>query len=353
MNKNLLSLAAVAALAAAALPAQAANVYNTDGNSFNILGRVKVDINNNKANNDHRMDGTARLGASGVTKVNDNVNVFGYVMWDLSAQDEDEVKDRIKIRYGYVGVDFKDFGKLTFGRLEDAFYRTTKVTDMFYNWGKRGVTYWGFTKNDYGGRQDGQAVYELKAGGLNFLASYRFKDESDNLSYGVGTSVGYSFDIGDDPLGFWLGYNHYEGRDGQWDLAKGLYLGADKEEVAGSIYYGTRGAPGIYGALVYNYGKLENTYKGSGVNAALSYTTPGQAFTIYGSYAYIWNHDKDLTWKSASHNRRKALSHFFNISVDYNITRNAVIYVEGEHRQKAVFNKFNDNLLKLGFIYNF
>ena len=96
MNKNLLSLAAVAALAAAALPAQAANVYNTDGNSFNILGRVKVDINNNKANNDHRMDGTARLGASGVTKVNDNVNVFGYVMWDLSAQDEDEVKDRIK-----------------------------------------------------------------------------------------------------------------------------------------------------------------------------------------------------------------------------------------------------------------
>jgi predicted porin len=354
MSKNLISYLTAAAVMAAAIPADAANVYKSDTNSLNVIGRVKVDLQNNDANAKHRMAGTARLGASGTSKVNDNVSVFGYLMYDLQAQETDNEADKIKIRYGYVGFNFNEYGKLTFGRLEDAFYKVSKVTDIFWNWGKRGVTYWGLSKNDYGGRQDGQAIYELKHGGLSFLASYRFKDTNDDLSYGVGTSLGYEFDLGNDPLGFWVGYNHYEGLNSAWDPAKGLYFGADKEEVAGSVYYGTRGAPGIYGALVYNYGKLENTYKGSGINTVLSYTTPGQMFTIYGSYAYIWNHDKDMTERADGiRSRRNALSNFFNIGVDFNVTSNAVVYIEGEHRYKAVFNKETANLLTLGFIYNF
>ena len=43
--------------------------------------------------------------------------------------------DKIKIRYGYVGFNFNEYGKLTFGRLEDAFYKVSKVTDIFWNWG--------------------------------------------------------------------------------------------------------------------------------------------------------------------------------------------------------------------------
>ena len=353
MNTKL-SLLAAAVLTVAASGAEAANVYSNEGTTLNIIGRMKVDLQNNDADANHRLAGTARLGASGTTKVNDNLSVFGYLMYDLQAQETNNANNTIRIRYGYAGFDFKDFGKLTFGRLEDAFYRVTKVTDIFWNWGKRGVTYWGFTGNDYGGRQDGQAIYELKHGGLSFLASYRFRDTNDDLSYGVGTSVGYAFDLGDDPLGFWLGYNHYEGRDSRWNMVRNFYQGADKEEVAGSVYYGTRGAPGVYGAVVYNYGKLQNTYKGSGVNTVLSYTTPGQAFSFYGSFAYIWNHDKDLTKQAPNVNSRsKRLSSFYNIGIDFNVTTNSVLYVEGEHRFKAAFNKKTANLLTLGFIYNF
>ncbi|MGN1356307.1 MAG: hypothetical protein ACI4VX_01300 [Succinivibrionaceae bacterium] len=40
-----------------------------------------------------------------------------------------------------------------------------------------------------------------------------------------------------------------------------LFYGADKDEAAFSVYYGAFGEPGVYAAFMYNYGKLENTFK--------------------------------------------------------------------------------------------
>lgn len=347
---------------------QAVQVYKNEDSSLDIIGRVKIDIQNNDASSDKRLIGTSRLGVQGNTKANDYLSVFGKVQWDLQAQETNNEADKIKIRYGFVGLNFNQYGKFTFGRLEDSFYKTTKPTDIFYNWGKKGVTYWGFTSNDYGGRQDGQAIYDLSYNGFTLSASYRFRDTSKYLNYGAGATIGYEFDLGDSPLGILAGYNHYEGyKSGTkrgWEVKEGdtwtdkhdLFYGADKNEAAISLYYGARGTPGLYTAILYNYGKLENTYKGSGFNGVISYVTPSGMFNFYGSYGYIKNCDEELTMNAKNkklNNNRSILSETFTLGIDYNLTSNFVIYLEGEHRADSVFNQKTENLGTLGLIYNF
>ena len=116
MKQKLLSTIVISAVAlTTSLSANAANVYKDDNSKLDVIGRVKVNINNNDADSVHRESGTARLGLDGKTKVNDAFGVFGYIIYDLAAQETENVADRLKIREAWVGFDFNEFGKVSFG----------------------------------------------------------------------------------------------------------------------------------------------------------------------------------------------------------------------------------------------
>lgn len=359
MNKKILASIVVGITSLCATSANAATAYSDDVSSLDIIGRMKINLNNNDADSEKRMTGTARLGASGKYKVNDIFGVFGKVLWDFSAQETAETDEKIHIRYGYLGFDFNDFGTLSLGRFEDAFYKTTAVTDVFTDWGTMGVSYWGLTDNDYGGRKDGQILYDVNYQGFIGSVSYQFKDSSKLIEYGVGGTVGYEFSIADKPLGFMVGYNHYEGLDSDADsgfrvTANGerLYFGADKNELAISAYYGSYGAPGFYAAVVYNNGRLKETYEGKGVEAVLSYTTPGADWTFTGGFEYMKNCNRSLTSHSV-HSKEGTLSRAWSGEIDYNLTTNFVIYLEGERAGTSVYQPEHNNAVTLGFVYNF
>lgn len=345
MKKFLLSGVALLVLSASGF-ANAATVYSSDDASLDIIGRAKANVKNNQADDVHRLSTTARLGVKGKTKVNDTFSVFGSVLYDLSAQDS-EVEDRFKIRSASIGFDASQFGTLSFGRFENAYYKTTAPTDLFTDYGNTGVTYWGISDNDYGGRMDGQALYEFSYEGFSLALSYNFKDSNKNIQSGYSGTLGYEFDIGGNPLGFLAGYNRINGNNEGYD-AEGIYQGAGKTEFGASVYFGSYGAPGVYAAVVYNHGDLERTYRTDGVEAALAYTTPGGDWTFTGLYGYLKNQDQERSGEKDSR-----FSSAWTGNITWNLTSNFNIYTEYEHRAESILSEDAENLFTLGLIYNF
>ena len=85
--------------------------------------------------------GSARLGVSGESQVNDFFSVFGNVMYDLSAEDNIKTDKRMEIRYAWVGARFGEYGSLLGGHMEPASFRAIKPIHVFGNWGKKGNAY--------------------------------------------------------------------------------------------------------------------------------------------------------------------------------------------------------------------
>ena len=298
---------------------------------LDILGRVKVDLANNDADAEHRMLQTARFGVYGKTAVTDGISVFGKLLYDLSAQD-DKAEDRINIRYGFAGFDFGDYGTLAFGRFEDAYYKSTAPTDLFLNWGDGGVSYWKLSPNDYGGRLDGQVLYDVNYQGYFLALSYQFRDLSKQIDHSYGGTFGYEFEnVWGKPLGLMAGFNRYSGYESNNKYGyreDGYFYGADKHEWALSAYWGSYGAPGMY--------------------MALAYTTPQTDWTFMATYGYLHNEEKKL-----SRNDKSVLSSKLGGEIIYNLTANFQIYTELERRYESVFVDESENAALLGLIYNF
>ncbi len=356
MKMKLLTLMTAAATLSLSSMAGALTVYQNDSANLDVIGRAKVTLNNNDVNADHRMVGIARLGLEGKTKVNDYVSVYGHVLYEMAAQDVIDDDERFHIYTGWVGFDFNDFGTLQFGHYEDAFYKVSEVTDVFEDFGTAGSTYQGISDNDFGGRKDGVAMYSLDYEGIKFAASYQFRDTSKFVNYGVGVTAGYEFQVGEHHLGFLAGYGHTEGlrtADGAGLSAEdNLYYGEDKNEWGISLYFGEMGAPGFYAAAMYNWGKLDKTYKTNGLEAVLSYTTPGADWNFTLGYAYLHNGDKDNS-KIRFDSDRSNMSNAWTANITYNLTSNFQIFTEYEHQAKKVCNPESQNLWELGLIYNF
>lgn len=115
MKKSLLALAVVAV---AATSANAATVYDKDGTSLAVGGRVQAVVYNGKADaaeiaeHDAGLVNSARLNIEGNTKVNDYVSAFAFSEWNMADGNKSATGDSINTREQYVGADFGDFGKI-------------------------------------------------------------------------------------------------------------------------------------------------------------------------------------------------------------------------------------------------
>lgn len=342
--------AAAVATSLSAAPAMSATVFSNDTANLDIIGRMKINYFNNDADQTRHLVGTARFGVQGNTNVNEYISVFGKLLYDVHAQEVPN-EQRFKIRYGFVGFDFNDYGKISVGRFEDAYYKVTAPTDIYVDWGDNGVTFWGLTDNDYGGRTDGQIMYDVNHNGWLLSLSYRFRDRNKHVKYAVAGTTGYEFDFGANanPLGLMFGMNHIEG-DGDRNLTSSGYLtGMDKDELAVSAYWGSFGAPGFYAAAVYNQGKLKETYKTRGFEATLAYTTPGKSWTFSSTYGYLKNRDGNL----AVGDSHSALSKALSGEIIYDLTSNFRIYAEYEHHWESILDKDDKDKFTFGLIYNF
>ncbi len=268
MKKTILAVAIPALFAASA---QAANVYDADGVSADVYGRMQFNISDDGSDTDGV--GSARMGFKARSVISDGVSAIAKGEWQIAAENSDDSK--FTARHLYAGFDFDDAGSVIFGQTDTAFYQAVAVTDLYNSYG-----YEAFTGVE-DGRQEGQIIYAGQFGGFYVGASYQFQDDSFEIDLGspgvpnqfntnqsldssYATTLGYNFDFGLDVYG---GYHKEK-----------FEAGFDKENYALSAAYTM---DDLYLAAVYATSDLEG-YKLKGYDLFASYAL--DATSLYGGY---------------------------------------------------------------------
>ena len=292
MKKTILAIAIPALFASAA---NAAVVYDKDGTSFDIYGRVQANYYGDSDNpnpltqadtqGDAELIGTSRLGWSGKVALNNTWSAIAKPEWQVAAENSDDSK--FKSRHIYAGFDGTQYGKIIFGQTDTAFYDVLEATDIFNEWGSYG--------NFYDGRQEGQIIYSNSFGGFKGKLSYQTNDNEAvkvadvggnsfttefpgiKRNYGYAAAAGYDFDFG---LGLNAGYA-YSDLESTTNTNTG-----EKSEWALGAHYAING---FYFAGVYTEGDLKNDttgYKGEGRGYELAASYNVDAWTFLAGYNF-------------------------------------------------------------------
>ncbi|SBS29958.1 Outer membrane pore protein E precursor [Marinomonas spartinae] len=356
MKKTILALAITSATLATA--AHAATVYNADGSKLDVYGRVEADMthagaakDSTKAQADTKGELTtsARIGIKGETRVNDNFNLFAKGEWQVAGQNSDGTK--FDARKVYFGLDFKKDGTVTIGQQDTPLYTSlVQTVDIFDQWGMEAQ------KGIYGhDRQASQVVYANSFGNLDVQAGYQFRN-SDGKSIGsiapntvqdnaYSAAAVYHTGMG---LNLRAAYaNQNFGSAG--GVANGNSDGKINTYGLGADYT----LNNLYLAFVYLGSKTDN---GAGANSDTklnSYDLVG-AYTIdqYRIYTGYGFQKKDPDG-AASQDTIKS----YKLGVEYNITSNALAWVEYRHNNADGTNDgangFGENEVALSGQYNF
>ena len=325
MKKTLIALAVPALLAASA--ANAATVYEKDGQKFEVTGRAQANYYNNAASvsNGSTVEGSGRLGLRGSSAINDTWSAIARVEWKVAGETSDN--GTFDVRHMYAGFDGSQYGTIIAGQTDTAYYAVVAPTDIFNEWGSYGNSYWGYRGGaaNFGGRQEGQIIYTNSFGGFRGGVSYRLADDTADLDKSYAGNLGYDFGFG---VGVTVGADQYDSQSGL----------KDQNDWGLSATYGTMGE-GLYLAGVYTQSEIEqagieNTHKGYELAAVYSLSN-GLGFL--GGYNYTEDeNDVELTDE-------------FLVGAMYNFTSNLLGYTEValDQRDDA------DNLATVALQYNF
>ena len=274
MKKSLLALAIIAA----STTATAATVYDKDGTSLAVGGRVQAVVYNGKADaaeiaeHDAGLVNSARLNIEGNTKVNDYVSAFAFSEWNMADGNKSATGDSINTREQYVGADFGDFGKLLVGKTYDAANAVLAATDVFEDFGARQQ---GSINND---RRTGMFRYVYDNNG--FFGSVSYETASDettvagqdaNVEGGFAAAAGYTIDnVVFGPLSFKAGYSYVKGQDDSDELKgsitkygeDGTWGFDDFKIISASVSWGSTDS-GLYLGALYNTQRAKQRLDGA------------------------------------------------------------------------------------------
>ena len=224
MKKSLLALAVLAV----ATSATAATVYDKDGTSLKVGGRVQAIAYNGNfgkagtddatkaGTDDATLKNSARFNVAGTTKVNDAVSVFAFSEWDASDGNNENSDSNFSTRDQYVGADFGVFGKVQAGKSLNSIYDVQAATDVFEKVGTAQVQ--GDTN---GNRRPGTIRYIYDNNGLYASASLQVAqdkvtvlDQKLDVESGFSLGLGYTFDnVVFGPLSIKVAYDYVRAQD--------------------------------------------------------------------------------------------------------------------------------------------
>ena len=210
MKKSLLALA-VAALAATsfASTASATTIYDKDGTSLAVYGRVQAVYYSEETGSGTKADGlmgpgtgeteegsinaSGRLGLDLRSQINPYVAGFAKAEFEMAnGNNVNDEGDSFDARYLWVGFDFGQYGQFKVGKFEEAIKYAISQTDIFDDWGCTGLS-----GND--DRREGVVQYQWNGYGVDVIASYAFAKNNEHLdgAYEVGENVDldYSYSI--------------------------------------------------------------------------------------------------------------------------------------------------------------
>ncbi|HHL8677537.1 TPA: porin OmpC [Escherichia coli] len=233
MKRKVLAMLVPALLVAGA--ANAAEVYNKDGNKLDLYGKVAgLHYFSDDAGSDGDMS-YARIGFKGETQIADQFTGYGQWKYNLQANGTEGDGDNSATRLAFAGLGFGQNGTFDYGRNYGVVYDIEAWTDMLPEFG--GDTYAG-ADNFMNGRTNGVATYRNngffgQVDGLNFALQYQGNNEGSGDGFlfgqegsgsgdgrklskengdGYGMSTSYNFDFG---LSFGAAYSNSDRTDEQ------------------------------------------------------------------------------------------------------------------------------------------
>ena len=365
MKVKVLSLLVPALLVAGA--ANAAEVYNKDGNKLDLYGKVDG-LHYFSDNKSEDGDQTyVRLGFKGETQVTDQLT--GYGQWEYQIQGNSaENENNSWTRVAFAGLKFQDVGSFDYGRNYGVVYDVTSWTDVLPEFG--GDTYG--SDNFMQQRGNGFATYRNTdffglVDGLNFAVQYQGKNGSvsgEGMTNngrsalrqngdGVGGSITYDYE------GFGIGaaVSSSKRTDDQNSIA---YIGnGDRAETyTGGLKYD---ANNIYLAAQYT-----QTYNATRVGTNnWGWANKAQNFEVVAQYQFDFGLRPSLAYlQSKGKNLGRGyddedLLKYVDVGATYYFNKNMSTYVDykinllddNQFTRAAGIN--TDDIVALGLVYQF
>ncbi|EOI1329057.1 TPA: porin [Citrobacter koseri] len=203
----------------------AMSIYNKDGNTLDIYGRVEGKIasgENSYAGSETRTNLGGRLGIY-LTRDLDFIpetKIVGRLEWQVRTEknDSNTGDSDLKARYSYIGLSNKTWGELIVGRTKNPLYQVMKMTDKYKNFTPNIYSY-GITTIDDSyqfNRQDGTVQWNAKFAGNEIQLAWVAGNGNSNeaLDYGAMASYRNTLRLGDFRLTPAIAASRYKRQDG-------------------------------------------------------------------------------------------------------------------------------------------
>lgn len=364
MKRNILAVVIPALLAAGA--ANAAEIYNKDGNKLDLYG--KVDGLHYFSDNDGS-DGDksyVRFGFKGETQIADQLT--GYGQWEYNVQvnnseGKEDANNGTKTRLGFAGLKFADYGSFDYGRNYGVVYDPMSWTDMLPEFGGDSA----YNDNFMVGRSTGLATYRNKdffglVDGLNFALQYQGKNERSDISRSNGDGWGiastYESDIG---VGVSAAYASADRTNGQ-DAATYANGNGRAEQWATALKYD---ANNVYLAAMYgetrNATYIENTNDNSPQKGAKGFANKAQNIEFVAQYQFDFGLRPSIAYVQSKGKKIENIGNadlikYAEVGATYYFNKNMSTYVD---YQINLLNDDNplglntDDTVAVGLVYQF
>lgn len=378
MKRNILAVVIPALLAAGA--ANAAEIYNKDGNKLDLYGKA-VGLHYFSDNDGDDGDQTyVRFGFKGETQINDQLTGFGQWEYNIQANNSEgsDAQNGNKTRLGFAGLKFGEFGSIDYGRNYGVVYDAIGWTDMLPEFGGDSA----YSDNFMNGRSTGLLTYRNTdffglVDGWNFAVQYQGKNDRDDARRsngdGWGVSTSYETPIG---VGFAAGYSASDRTNQQ---STGVYNvqdsnGDDLDPAVTRTYGQGKTAESWATALKYDanniylaamYGETRNatpfTASVEGGNSVFGFANKAQNFEVVAQYqfdfglrpsiAYVQSKGKDIEGIGDAD-----LIKYVDVGATYYFNKNMSTYVDYRINQLDDDNALGlntDDTVAVGLVYQF
>lgn len=337
MKRTALALVIPALLAMGA--ANAAEIYNKDGNKLDLYGKVDgLHYFSDNANADGDMS-YVRLGFKGETQINSELTGYGQWEYNVQANATENDGNQSWTRLGFAGLKFGDYGSFDYGRNYGVVYDVEGYTDMLPEFGGDTSAQ---TDVYMTNRATGLATYRNTdffglVQGWNFALQYQGNNESAS-SEQEGSGSGHS-DIAKQNGDGWGMSTSYD--FGMGASASAAYSSSDRthEQEFGSTAEGEKAdawavglkydANNIYLATMYSETLNMTAYGNDAIaNKTQNFEVVAQYqfdFGLRPSIAYLQSKGKDL---NSAYGNDQDLVKYVDVGATYYFNKNMSTYVD-------------------------
>ena len=380
MKRKVLAILVPALLMVGA--ANAAEMYNKDGNKVDLYG--KVDARHTFSDNpgDDGDETYVQIGFKGETQITNDLTGYGQWEYKTYANDTEGAGDKSFNRLAYAGLKFGEYGSFDYGRNYGVVYDVEAWTDMLPVFGGDSYTW---TDNFMNGRANGLATYRNNdffglVDGLNFALQYQGNNEGGNANEnqegtknghddvrfqnGDGFGMSTSYDFSGDLSGLSLGaaYSSSDRTNDQVAYGKAAesigFAGGEKAEAwtVGAKY----DANSVYLAMMYAETRNMTPIGNVGIaNQTQNFEAVAQYqfdFGLRPSLAWVYSKGKDLDGQGFNQD----LVNYIDLGMTYSFNKNFSTYVDYKinmlDQDEALYDAYGistDDIVGVGMTYQF